>query len=238
MYQAAIVEDEHSIAEYIKTMLTNSFEKQKISVAYDIFDSGSAVLKMLESHYHYDMIFLDIEMPGLDGITVCRRIKYIFPDALVVFISNKDELVFSAIEVQPFRFIRKSQLEFMAESLTSALKTELYRRNPQIIRITEPLSNDIYSFDVRKIIYVEAQGRKCDFITSENRTPVSCKFMELEKQLLPFRFIKIHRSYLVNSSSIFLIKKTCVILNDRTELPISRGKQEEVKQLFLKYNME
>ena len=237
MYQAAIVEDEKPVSEYIRTLLANSFKKQQLPVAFDLFDNGSAFLKMLASHYHYDMIFLDIEMPAMDGISVCKQIRSLCPDVLVVFISNKEELVFSTFEVQPFRFVRKTQFEFMADSLTLALKNELLSRNRQMIRIIEPLSNDIFSFDVGKIQYVEAQGRKCDVITTENRTTVACRFMDLEKLLLPYGFIKIHRSYLVNSASIFHIQKNSVVLNDHTELPISRGKQEEVKQLFLKYTM-
>ncbi len=237
MYQAAIVEDEKPISEYIRTLLANSFSKHQISVAFDLFDNGPAFLRMLSSHYHYDMIFLDIEMPGMDGISVCRQIRSLYPDVLVIFISNKEELVFSTFEVKPFRFVRKSQFESMANSLTLALKEELLSRNRQIIRIIEPLSNDIFSFDVAKIQYVEAQGRRCDIVTPDNRTSVACRFMDLEKLLLPYRFIKIHRSYLVNSASIFHIQKSTVILTDHTELPISRGKQEEVKQLFMMYSM-
>jgi len=237
MYQAAIVEDEKPVSEYIRTLLVSSFNKQQLTVAFDLFDNGSALLKMLESHYHYDVIFLDIEMPELDGISVCRQIRSLCPDVLVVFISNKEELVFSTFEVQPFRFIRKSQIESMADSLTLALKNELLSRNRQMIQIIEPLSNDIFSFDVGTIQYVEAQGRKCEIVTAENRTSVACRFKDLETQLLPYRFIKIHRSYLVNAASIFHIQKSTVVLNDNTELPISRGKQEEVKQLFMKYTM-
>ena len=176
-------------------------------------------------------------MPEMDGISVCRQIRSLYPDSLVVFISNKEELVFSTFEVQPFRFVRKSQFEYMADSLTLAIKKELMNRNRQMIRIIEPLSNDIFSFDVGKIQYVEAQGRKCDIVTTENRTTVACKFMDLEKLLLQYQFIKIHRSYLVNSACIFHIQKSSVILNDYTELPISRGKQEEVKELFIKFRL-
>ena len=237
MYQAAIVEDEKPVSEYVRTLLVKHFQAQQLAVAFDSFDSGTAFLNMLKAHYHYDMIFLDIEMPGIDGISVCRKIRMLYPDALVVFISNKEELVFSTFEVQPFRFIRKSQFEYMAPSLVSSLKMELLNRNRQIIRIIEPLSNDIFSFDVNLIQYVEAQGRKCDIVTAENRTSVTSKFMDLNKLLLPYRFIKVHRSYLVNPACIFHVQRTCVVLNDGTELPISRGKAEEVKQLFLEYSM-
>ena len=237
MYQAAIVEDEKPVADYIKTILSNCFQKNNLCIGFDCFPSGTPFLEMLEMHYHYDIILLDIEMPEMDGISVCRRVRSILPDALVVFISNKEELVFSTFEVQPFRFIRKSQFEHMAEPLTKALKEELFARNRQIIQITEPYSRDIFSFDVRKIQYIEAQGKKSRIVTDEDSTVVSCLLMDLEKQLQPYHFIRVHRSYLVNCSCIFHIQKSWIILNDKTEIPISRGKQEEIKQLFLQYCM-
>ena len=60
--------------------------------------------------------------------------------------------------------------------------------------------------------------------------------MELEEKLADCHFIKIHRSYLVNCMHIFRIGKSFVQLTNGTELPISRGKTEEIKQLFLQYN--
>ncbi len=111
MFQAAIVEDEEVFLKRTRELLANTFKEKNVDVAFDFFMSGEELLPMIEQHFHYDIIFLDIEMPGMDGISVCRRIKEIAPDALVVFISNKESLVFQTFEVQPFRFIRKSELK-------------------------------------------------------------------------------------------------------------------------------
>ena len=75
MYQAAIVEDEPNILNHIKESLIDSFTKRQVPVAFDTFLSGTKFLRMFEEHYHYDVIFLDIEMPEIDGIEVCRRIQ-------------------------------------------------------------------------------------------------------------------------------------------------------------------
>ncbi len=237
MYQAAIVEDEEVFLNRTKELLANTFKIRNIDVAFDFFMSGEAFLLMVEQHFHYDIIFLDIEMPGMDGISLCRRIREISPDALVVFISNKESLVFQTFEVQPFRFIRKNELNEMVLSLVDSIISELNRRRQKIIKIEEAFSGDIFSFDVRKILYIEAQRKDCAIVTEDGLTTLRSKLKTLEEMLQNEDFIKIHRSFLVNMSSITKIQKDSVLLKNGHELPLSRNMREEVKQAFLNHSM-
>ncbi|WP_029319768.1 LytR/AlgR family response regulator transcription factor [Butyrivibrio sp. AE3004] len=237
MYQAAIVEDEKIFLDRTKKLLAQTFSDQNTEVAFDFFMSGDEFLPMVEQHFHYDMIFLDIEMPGMDGISVCRRIREISPEALVVFISNKEALVFQTFEVQPFRFIRKSELNEMAQPLVTAILQELSRRGQQIVKIEEPSSGDVFSFDVKKILYIEAQRKECIIVTNTNSTIMKTKLMSLESALKGYSFIKIHRSFLVNIDAITRIQKDTVLLTNGEELPLSRSVKESVKQAFLSHSM-
>lgn len=237
MYQAAIVEDEELFLKNTKSLLGDTFFERNVQVAFDFFLSGTEFLPMIEQHFHYDMIFLDIEMPEIDGISVCRRIRQIAPDALVVFISNKESLVFQTFEVQPFRFIRKNELKEMAPSLVDAIITELSKKEQHIIRFEEPGSGDVYSFDVSRIKYVEAQRKDCHICTKDGDFSIRIKFMNLEQMLSSYNFIKIHRSFLVNSEEVNQIKKESVLLISGEELPLSRSLRESVKQAFLSHSM-
>ncbi len=236
MYQAVIVDDEKEILETTKKLLSDTFNQKNVPVAFDFYTDSEAFLSMLEQHFHYDMLFLDIEMPGLDGITLCRRIRQIAPDALVIFISNKEELVFQTFEVQPFRLIRKSELKELCPSLVEAVITELGRRAPKLLRITDA-SGDMLSIDLRTILYAEAQRKECRIVTTGREEIIRYKFMDLERELAPHHFIKTHRSFLVNMAYISRITKTGVILTNGEELPISRGSSDDLKQQFITYSM-
>ena len=238
MYKAALVEDESPIRAFLSDSLQREFQRQNMAVHMEQFDTGSRFLAVFEEHYHYDLIFLDIEMPGMDGITVCRRIRALAPSALVVFISSRESLVFDTFEVQPFRFIRKNLFEEALPGLVEALDRELERRRAGQLFITEPGTGDIYSFDPARLLYVEAQRKDCRLVTSEGNTLIRCPLSYLTDLLAPFHFIKTHRSYLINCSAIFYIGKTSVILTNREELPVSRGQLETVREQFLRWSTE
>ncbi|MBP3263020.1 LytR/AlgR family response regulator transcription factor [Pseudobutyrivibrio sp.] len=237
MYQAAIVDDELDILNSTKALLADEFAKCNTAVAFDFFTASEDFLSMFESHFNYDIIFLDIEMPNIDGISVCRKIRQLSKDALVIFISNKEELVFQTFEVQPFRFIRKSELKELCPSLVDSIINELKRRSPQTFTIIENNGGDVLSFDARNIIYVEAQRKECKIVTTNGDSTVKMKLMDLDEKLENFHFVKIHRSFLVNMDYIFRITKNSIILTSGEELPISRGSSDTLKQLFINYSM-
>ncbi len=237
MLQAAIVEDERVFLENTKSLLAGEFEKRHVAIAFDPFSEGQSFLNMLSQHFRFDIVFLDIEMPGIDGISVCRKIREIAPETIVVFVSNKEELVFQTFEVQPFRFIRKSELKEVVASLVDALLTEINRRSPQIIILQEPTGGDVFSFDIRTILYIEAQRKDCKIVTIKSESVARIKLSDFEIKLKPYGFIKTHRSYLVNPQHIAQIKRNCVLLENCLEIPISRGLYDKVRQDFISYTM-
>lgn len=235
MIQAAIVEDEKEARSYIRDKLAEEFKKSGKSVSFDLFSDGQEFLSMFEKNYHYDILFFDIEMPGLNGFDLCRKVRELKPDALVVFISGREELVFQSFEVQPFRFIRKGNFSQQLPSLAVSVIKELDNRKAKMISVIEPVSHDVFSFDVRMIKYVEASNKECVIASTNGLTSVKCKFMQLEELLKEESFLKIHRSYLVNCRYIFYIGKNSVLLTTKEELPISRGHADEIRTAYLRY---
>ena len=238
MISIAIVDDEENTRKYLVKNITDAFKRKNCSVDCEIFSSGASFINTYKMHHHFNIIFMDIEMSDTDGFTASRTIKNITPEAIIVFVSNRDDLVFDAFEMAPFRFIRKDEFEAKLPSLTDSLVLELERRTPQIIKLREPKSGDIFSFDIRNIYYIEAQGHSCRIICVDGETLIKCKLSSLEEQLAPWHFVKPHRSYLVNCKYIFRISKFDITLSDKSTIPISRGRAEEIKQIFLSYTSE
>ena len=237
MYRAALCEDEPVIREWLGHRIRKQFEQGHLPLSLDLFENGDQLLLHL-SHTSYDLVFMDIEMPGPDGIEVCRRLRRKNENTLVIFISNKEELVFQSFEVRPFRFIRKSEFESQLPALAAAVEVELRKMAGRLIQVEEPQSGNITRFDVNQITYVEAQGRNCRIVEEDKETLLAVPFQEMVRLLSPHSFIQPHRSYLVSCRYIFRFLKQDIELTDKTLIPLSRRRREEVRQEFLDYMSE
>ncbi len=236
-FHGAIVEDDDSIRSYLQKSLTEALAGCGCDMEFDCYSSGQQFLNVYQEHYHYAAIFLDIEMPGIDGIEVCRQIRQISPEALVIFISGHSSLVFQTFEVQPFRFVRKSHYQQLLPDLAGAVAQQLRGRQHKNLVISEASSGDLYSFHLPDLLYIEAQRKDCLFVTTTGSTAIRCLLKTAEQQLEGQSFLKPHRSYLVNCAHIFHISKTGILLLNRQEIPISRGRADEIRQQFLSYTM-
>ena len=110
-WQAAACEDNLGALGLIRERLEGAFHDQKLPIVVDAYSDPRMLLKAVGDGRRYDLFFLDIDMPGLNGIELCRRLRADGSRALVVFISGKEELVFQTFEVQPFRFVRKNHFQ-------------------------------------------------------------------------------------------------------------------------------
>ena len=245
LLRAALCEDEEYVRDLLARSLRMEFVANGIGLEVDCFATGDELLEALKAGTRYEVYFLDIEMPGTNGIDLCRQIRAgipgvdgaagvpAAPEALVVFISNKEELVFQSLEVQPFRFMRKSHYVQEQSSVVRAIAAELERRRGHFVSITDSSTKQTYRVDVDQTLYVEVLGKRCQVHTTEGVLDVKCRLSDIEELLQGHGFLKPHRSYLVNSQFVFSMGKTSVTLTDKTEIPISRNRVAEVRQEFL-----
>lgn len=234
MLHIAIVEDDPVIQSWLRGKLAGCFLQAHTPAEFDLFSTGDAFLSMAEDHYSFDAVFLDIEMPGTDGIRTARRLAAIHPETLTVFVSGREDLVYDTFAVKPFRFIPKNRLEERLPDTVEAMLTELAALPEQTLVFSDA-SGDVFSFSLRKIAYIEARNKDCRIVTAENETLVRCRLMDIEDKLPQESFIKIHRSYIVNAAYIYYIGRQSVSLATGEALPLARNRAEEVRRTFLRF---
>lgn len=186
-----------------------------------------------------ELVLLDIEMPGLDGIELGRVLKAQEPAPEIIYISNREDKVFAALHIHPFGFVRKGQfMKDMEDVLSSyAAQRKKRSREKKLVVVTPGGQTGVA---VSSILYFEGSGTYQQMFLTGREEPlrISSRMKLLEEELAPEGFLRIHKGYLVNHAYIASIRTGEVILENGTSLPIRRGGTQEVRSAYLSFQRE
>ena len=230
MIRVAICDDEPAMLDCFCERISEEFKRQGEDIQISKFTSGQDFLNFQKAE-PFDAVFLDIDMPEMSGFDIAERINGI-GDTLIVFVTSYDELVYSSLKFRPFRFIRKSYLDIeLSETLNSVTAEVLKLKGSRKFTFQSKAGETFV--DLQNVIYIEIYGHWLRVYIKDDE-PLDCygSLTDFEKQLEKYDFIRTHKSYLVNCKYIFSIEKNQVILDDKTEIPLSRYKTETVKNKF------
>ncbi len=225
--------DDNKIAlDMIANAVKNYFILQDYEVEIETFTEVNSIRRRLtETEFH--LLLLDIDMPVMDGISMGKELRNHGYHTSIIFVSNREDKVFAALKVKPDGFIRKSHI---LEDIPEVLATYLQTHHENITQSLIIESRDqLKVIPYNEILYIEG-NKKSQLIYAENKgepVPIRTTMQELEKELEPLGFIRIHKGYLVNYKHIQIIGDTEIVIDDDKKLPISRRKLQEVKSRFL-----
>ncbi len=234
MIKIAVVDDEQ--------IILNSIHKKIEKILYDLntefemqdFTNGKTALKEI-TEKGFDIIFLDIDMPDVSGMTIAKKIRMQEENIEIVFITNKDELVYDAIKVFPFRFIRKSRFD---EEIQEALKEFITKLNNRKTVYVFSTSNGEKTVQPVRVRYIEVSSHKLSIHLLNESFVANGNLKDIEELFYTYGFIKIHQSFLVNFRFINYIKRDEVILDNGTTLPLSRSRYEKTKFEYMRLSRE
>lgn len=226
MIKIAVCDDDRDFSARLKSLIDKYFTDQAAEFNITIFNSGTG---FLSDNTDYNAVFLDIDMPDMGGFEIAEQLC---SDTLIIFVTTHDELVYSSLKFRPFRFIRKAYLEEELYETLDDVNKEILRldANKKFMLHTK---NGGVLLDVNNIEYIEIYTHSIQVYTAGSEI-LECygSLSALEKQLNDYDFVRTHKSYLVNCRYIFSIEKNRIILDNKTEIPLSRYKAEEVKSKF------
>lgn len=107
MLKIAICDDEVSMTGILDTMLEKIAKRNFIKIETEVFSAGEQLEKEVKRKAYFDLIFLDIEMKGEDGITAARKIREIDRNVLIIYVTSHENYMQESFLVRPFRFVVK-----------------------------------------------------------------------------------------------------------------------------------
>lgn len=230
--KVAVCDDEENVTEVISSTVRTAFGKRDVAADVETFVSASALLRRMNDLV-FDLLFLDIDMPGMDGIAFGEKLRSGNDKTDIIYVSNREDRVFEALKVRPFGFVRKSRfLSDVADVITRYLLSVPAREGHTV---TVQSKSGIVNVRADEIIYFEGSGKFQLMHVNGREHPLAVyrPMEKLESELEPFGFIRIHKGMLVNYRFISRILVGEVELTDGEKLPLSRRKATEIKQRYL-----
>lgn len=231
-----VCDDDLYFLNELKTRLEKCSEKNEVSIE-TIFYGSSA--KMLEEIRLWEkekktVFFLDIDMPEFNGFEVAEQLQKWDKNCCIVFVSNKDELVFQALSYHPFFFIRKMHLEEELEIQLLELK-EILEKKIHYIKVQtgrdelEVAVEDIWAIEGEKnYLILWREGDK-----NQKNIKTRMRMTEAEEMLMPYGFLRVHKGYLVNLAYVQDLQAEKIVMQNGKDIPIGRSYQESVREKLL-----
>lgn len=197
------------------------------------FGSGEDVLRYLQ-HNVINVMFLDIDMPQINGFRLASELQIRSPDTIIIFVSAYDDFVYSSFEYAPFRFLRKSHLE---EELPITFKKVIEKCiSDEESLIFETIDGDTL-LRLRDILYFEGEKNYYVIKMVSGKT-YRCRgtMTSVEDRIKPYDFFRVHSAFIVNEEHIdnihedgYLVMKNGALIN------ISRRKLVAFKDSYMQF---
>lgn len=196
---------------------------QKYQAEYDIkvvkFYDADELLQFCASN-EFDIIYLDIELGEKNGLKVAKKLKYINPKSLIIYISAYDNYYVDMVQAEPFRFIKKdaSDIERLNKELKKTL-SEAMQRVEESTKFSYIFKRNEHTIELNKIRYFHSIARTIHIYGSIGDKPTYFygKMDELEERLKEKDncFARISKSYIVNTNYVISMNKNQVRLEDK-----------------------
>lgn len=229
MVKIAICDDEEKSVALHERMVRECLQAAGIGCEITTYtQSRNLLYDITDDAFFYDLILLDIEMPGISGMELPQQIKGFLPNVRIIFVTSHTEYAIDAFELSIFRYVPKNNLEtkLPAAVLDAARLIELEAGQEYTIQTASRMEK----IPFKDIFYVQRDGKNAMIVSSAGTAKVRKSLQQVFDELNTPEFIFIDRGCIVNIIHIMKISDGMTVLKNGEQLPISRSHLQEVKQ--------
>ncbi|MCX4312823.1 MAG: LytTR family DNA-binding domain-containing protein [Clostridia bacterium] len=241
VYKIGIVDDEPDVVQALSDMLTRYKDDKNRGGGYtfefNICTYGSGDEFLNDSPDHFDIIFLDINMPGANGLQTAKRVRDAGSAAAIIFVTHYAQYAVKGYEVNAVGYLVKPIDERVFRRNLDRTFESLKSRQAQKLRIKTEHGIEVVL--VSDIVYIEVQIHNIIFHTLVNGEHVEHRVRGTMRgvcaDLAPFDFSQCSAAYLVNLRHITALKNKEVYLHGNKVLPVSRKFYKQFSDSFVRY---
>ena len=230
MIRIAICDDEKHMSDHIRAFVSDFFRKKNREIQLRTFSSGE---ELLNYDGQIDILFLDIQMKGMDGIETARKLRDSKFRGFLIFITVLKEMVFSSFEVQAYDYLLKPVEEKQFEKTMERLYASMRSAGEDSMLIQKGYEGRIVQKD--EIIFCEIMDRKIYLNLTSGEVLDYYEQIENLETKLGSHFFRCHRSYLINLKHLKGYKNGTAYMDNGREVPVSRLRSKEFSGVILQY---
>lgn len=235
MLYIAICDDDSKAMDYLAGEAAAWAEAEGQAYSVERYASADAFLFAWEDRKDTDILLLDIEMPGTDGIALAKKMKCMGNPVNILFVTGNPDFALEGYELEAVGYLVKPvKRERLWAALGRAAK-RAYSRTAVLAAISAGEVEKVYVAD---ICCVESRGHDC-ILWKRDGEELVCKTgilqMEQELKKCSEAFFKPHRSYSVHLEHVERIGKKEIRMDNGMRIPIARGKWEELNRAYMEY---
>ncbi len=229
----AIIDDQAAQLSLLSSLVSAWSAHSKIPVKIKTFPSAEAFLFDYAENKTYDLALIDIQMEGMDGVSLAKELRRQSSFIAMVFITGTSEYMQEGYDVAALHYLLKPvNEEKLHGCLTKSLAVTTVAKTPMLCTSADGEALRIIQ---ESILYIEAKAHNTIIQTLSAKHEVRSSFSELEKQLSHSLFVKCHRSYIAGLGYISKIGKSGLTMENGAVLPISRSLFKLVNNKFVGY---
>lgn len=221
MIRVAIVEDEAFYAETIREYINKYSNENHVEFEVSLFSDGDEIAK--DFRPIFDIIFLDVQMKFMDGMSTAEYIRKFDEDVILIFITNMAQYAIRGYAVDALSYLLKPVPYFaFSQELKRSLE-RLKKRDKGFLLIQS--NKDIVKLALRNILYIESYKHRLIVYTDNEEYSLVGTMKEIENQLVDKHFYRCNNGYLLNLNQVTGVKDNCALVG-KHRLQISRPRKK------------
>lgn len=231
-YRIAICDDEQAEVEKLSAIVNEWSTRCGSPSEIHSFASAEAFLFAYREDKIYDILLLDVEMKGISGIELAKRVRSDNNRAEIIFITSHFEFVGEGYEVDALHYLVKPVSEAKLMEVLSRAAAKLTVEPPYVVIICDGVTVKLYESE---ILYIESFLHYLAVHTKDREYRIKESMTSFEAKLSD-DFFRVHRSYLASLKAITRISRTSVTLAGKIDIPVARGKYDDINRAFISRN--
>ena len=222
MVRIKILEDDPADRDTLIECLRKYEREQGQSFSITAYDNPSDFMD--NYHMDADLIFMDIELPGINGMEAAHRLREIDRQVILIFVTNMAQFAVKGYEVDALDYIIKPA-QYGPLSIKLDRAAQRWRAAAESVMVALPTGTQ--RLLLWEIYYIEVQGHKLTYHTEKGQLPGTGTLQDAEQRLHGKGFLRCNKCYLVNQKHIQTVTGSDVVLSNGEKLQISRLRKKE-----------